>query len=164
MAQNEEYVAAPPQAVWDVLADPNSYGYWVVGSKAIRDADSDWPNPGSRFHHTVGFGPLSVDDHTVSLEAEPGTRLKIRAKARPLGTAHVTLDLVEEGRGTRVKMVEDPADPLTAFVFNPLTHLLVRGRNVESLRRLGELAVKRQARRAAAARLEGRPGKASSVG
>ena len=37
-------------------------------------------------------------------------------------------------------MVEDPADPLTTFVFNPLTHLLVRGRNAESLRRLKELA------------------------
>jgi hypothetical protein len=37
-------------------------------------------------------------------------------------------------------MTEDPADPLTKLVFNPLTHLLVRGRNVESLRRLKELA------------------------
>ena len=42
--------------------------------------------------------------------------------------------------GTDVTMIEDPADPLTAIVFNPLTHLLVRGRNVESLRRLKQLA------------------------
>ena len=37
-------------------------------------------------------------------------------------------------------MREDPGDPLTAFVFQPLTHLLVRGRNVESLERLKGLA------------------------
>lgn len=36
-------------------------------------------------------------------------------------------------------MTEDAADRLTALVFNPLTHLLVRGRNVESLRRLRDL-------------------------
>jgi hypothetical protein len=41
-------------------------------------------------------------------------------------------------------MREDPGDPLTAFVFNPLTHLLVRGRNEESLRRLAELAERRR--------------------
>ena len=28
----------PPTAVWDTLADPDSYGFWVVGSKTIRDA------------------------------------------------------------------------------------------------------------------------------
>ena len=53
----------PPEAVWDVLAEPGSYGYWVVGSKAIRDADPDWPAPGSKFHHTIGFGPFTVADH-----------------------------------------------------------------------------------------------------
>ena len=60
----------PPEAVWDVLADPGEYGYWVVGSKVIRDADPRWPEPGSRFHHTIGFGPFTLDDHTVALETE----------------------------------------------------------------------------------------------
>jgi len=41
-------------------------------------------------------------------------------------------------------MREDEGDVLTAFVFNPITHLLVRGRNEESLRRLSELAVRRR--------------------
>ncbi len=51
--------------------------------------------------------------------------------------------MVAVGKGkTHVTMIEDAADPLTAIVFNPLTHLLVRGRNVESLARLAELAEK----------------------
>ncbi len=31
----------PPEAVWEALADPGDYGYWVVGSKLIRDADPE---------------------------------------------------------------------------------------------------------------------------
>lgn len=42
--------------------------------------------------------------------------------------------------GTRVTMIEDPADTVTAFLFQPLTHLLTRARNVRSLERLAELA------------------------
>ena len=64
----------------------------------------------------------------------------MRARARPLGTAKVRLELEPEDAGTRVRMYEDAGDLLTSLLFNPLTHLLVRGRNEESLCRLAELA------------------------
>jgi len=140
MARNETIINAERQAVWDVLSDGRNYGYWVVGSSEIRSVDPGWPAPGTTFDHKVGWGPLKVADHTRVEEAREPARLKLRAKARPLGTAMVTMELHPHGRGTRVVMVEDAADRLTALVFNPLTHLLVRGRNVESLRRLKELA------------------------
>ena len=38
-----------PEAVWAALADPSGYEYWVVGSKAIRDADPEFPAPGTSF-------------------------------------------------------------------------------------------------------------------
>ena len=158
MARNERFIAASPEQIWRVLADADNYGYWVVGSKEIRDAEPDWPRPGSKFHHTVGFGPFTVRDHTRSIEAEEPRLLKMRAKARPLGTANVTLELHPEGNGTKVVMVEDPGDAVTAFVFNPLTHLLVRGRNVESLDRLAELSERQRpgaASRAAPATTKG---------
>jgi hypothetical protein len=85
-------------------------------------------------------GPITDDDYTLVLESAPPHRLVLRAKARPLGTAKVTMDIQAEGSGSRVTMIEDPADALTKLVFNPLTHLLVRGRNAESLRRLQGLA------------------------
>ncbi len=88
----------------------------------------------------MGIGPFKVNDHTKSERMESPRLLELRAKARPLGTAKVRLELEREGAGTRVRMYEDAADILTAIVFNPLTHLLVRGRNEESLRRLAELA------------------------
>jgi uncharacterized protein YndB with AHSA1/START domain len=142
MASNERFMPVPPEAVWDALADAGGYGYWVVGSSEIRDADPSWPRPGSRFHHTVGVGPLKISDHTESLEARRPSLLRIRAKARPLGTAQVTLTMTPRDGGTRVRMTENP-DGLTAWLtFNPLVQLLAKGRNAESLMRLEELALR----------------------
>lgn len=144
MARNQRLMPVSPERVFSVLADPSSYGHWVVGSDTIRDADAAWPAVGTRFHHRVGFGPVKVDDHTEVVEADPPRRLVLHAKARPLfGTARVELDLERRGGGTLVTMVEDAGDPLTKVVFWGLTHLLVRGRNAESLRRLEELALAR---------------------
>ncbi len=140
VSQNEQVIQAPPTAVFDVLADPRSYAYWVVGSIEIREADPNWPEVGSRFHHTVGMGPLRVKDYSVVEDVRPPWFLQLETKTRPLGNARVKLELEEAGAGTCVTMIEDPADKPTAFIFNPLTHLLMRGRNRRSLERLAELA------------------------
>ena len=140
MAINEIHIDAPPERVFAVLADWRSYGDWVVGSRKIRGADPGFPAAGTRFHHQVGVGPLNLNDHTSVLEVDQPRKLILKAKARPLGTAVVDLEMRREAGGTRVYMREDPGDALSAFVFNPLTHLLVRGRNVESLKRLKRLA------------------------
>ena len=67
----------------------------------------------------------------------------MRAKARPLGTAQVTLTMTPQDGGTRVRMTENP-DGLTAWLsLNPLVQLLLKGRNAESLMRLEELALRR---------------------
>jgi uncharacterized protein YndB with AHSA1/START domain len=133
----------PPTAVWEALADHAAYGYWVVGSKVIRDADATWPAPGTRFHHTIGVGPLKVSDYTESLVADPPRLLRMRAKGRPLGTARITLEMTPRDGGTLVRMTETP-DGLTAILaLNPLVHLLTKARNAESLMRLEELALRR---------------------
>ena len=140
MARTEQLIEAPPEAVFGVLADPRSYAYWVVGSHEIRDADPGWPQVGTKIHHTVALGPLRLKDHTVVEEVEAPRRLKLQAKTRPFGKARVALELEPAHGRTHVTMIEDPADPLTALVFMPLTHLLIRKRNENSLERLAELA------------------------
>jgi uncharacterized protein YndB with AHSA1/START domain len=139
LPRNRCHIAAPPRRVFALLSDPRSYAYWVVGSREIRGADSDWPAVGSAFHHTVGVGPLHVKDHTVVEAVEPPRMLQIKAKARPLGTARVTLELRRRGRGTEVTMTEGPGDMVTAILFNPLTRRLVGHRNEWSLERLRDL-------------------------
>jgi Polyketide cyclase / dehydrase and lipid transport len=140
MARTEAHIAATPQAVFDVLSNPRSYGYWVVGSRKIRSADGDWPKVGTAFDHSVGAGPLVIRDYSYVEEVDAPRYLQLRVKARPFGTARVKMELVKSGAGTDVTMIEDPADRASAFIFNPLTHLAVRIRNGVALRRLEKLA------------------------
>jgi uncharacterized protein YndB with AHSA1/START domain len=133
----------PRRAVWNTLADPGGYGYWVPGSRVIRDAEPDWPAPGSKFHHTMGVGPFEVSDHTEALEARAPDLLRIRAKARPLGTATVTMELLPRNGGTLVRMSETLDGPGRLLNLTPLFWLSTKLRNSESLMRLEELAARR---------------------
>ena len=142
MATNRRFMPVPPQAVWDALADADGYGYWVVGSKAIRDAEPGFPAPGTKFHHTIGFGPLTLRDHTEVIEAVEPKLLWLRAKGRPLGTAKVILRLTPVDGGTSVEIEEDPDGAYSVLRFNPLLQVATRLRNAESLMRLEELALR----------------------
>jgi uncharacterized protein YndB with AHSA1/START domain len=140
MARNEVFISAPPQAVFAVLSDPGSYGHWVVGSSEIRTSDADWPAPGAAFAYTAGVGPLRLRDRTIVIDAEPPVMLKLRVRARPLPNAEVTLYLQPEGDGTRVTMIESPANRFVSLATWPWGHAVVSARNREALQRLKELA------------------------
>lgn len=133
-------VAAPPEAVFAVLADGWNYPSWVVGASRIRGADDDWPAEGSRIHHSVGPWPLLIDDTTSVALARPPRLLVLDARMWPLGRARVRFDLAAHGRGTRITMTE-------LAMRGPLSHLpasvqarLIAPRNRESLDRLSRLA------------------------
>lgn len=123
-----------------MLCDPSSYGYWVVGSDTIRDADDGWPQAGTKIHHRVGVGPFKLNDDTEAKQSDPPRRLVLHARARPFGTARVELQLEPEGTSTRVVMVEEPGDRLSRLLHNPVADRLLHHRNREALRRLAELA------------------------
>ena len=142
MATNRRFMPVPPQAVWDALAEPSNFGYWVVGSREIRDAEPGFPAPGTKLHHTIGFGPLTLQDHTEVLEAEAPKYLRLRAKGRPLGTATVVLRMTPVDGGTAVEIEEDPDGAYALLKFNPLLQVATKVRNAESLMRLEELALR----------------------
>src|SRR5579875_1724912 len=136
MATTSAQTAASPDEFFAVLANAENYGDWVVGSDTIRDVDPTWPKVGSRFHHRVGIGPLKVNDHTEVIDVQAPHRLVMHARARPLGTAKVTMLLAERDGGTHVTMIEVAGDSLSRLALNRLTDPLVHLRNVEALRRL----------------------------
>jgi len=148
MARNSIVIHAPPEDVYAVLSDADSYARWVVGSKEIRGTDRDWPRPGGRFHHTVGAGPARIEDDSEVTRAEPGRRLELEVRFRPAGTAHVTIELEPEAgaRATALTMTEVPTGgpPLRVWrlALDAVTHL----RNTESLRRLRRIVEARSAR------------------
>jgi uncharacterized protein YndB with AHSA1/START domain len=134
-------IDASPEDVFEVLADADSYGEWVVGSDTIRDADAGFPAQGTRFHHRVGVGPIKTHDHTEVLDVNRPYLLELRANARPFGTALVKLLLTPRRPDrTHVTMIETAGDPISRLLFNPLTAPLIGLRNMESLRRLRRMA------------------------
>ena len=145
MARNVATFSVPVDQVFAVLSDPETYAYWVVGSDRVRDADATWPAVGAKLHHRVGVGPFKLNDNTEVLEVTAPVHLVLQARARPFGTARVALDLIDLGTSTQVTMVEAAGDRLSRLLFNPVTDILLRRRNDEALRRLGELARKRAA-------------------
>ncbi|MDQ6745087.1 MAG: SRPBCC family protein [Actinomycetota bacterium] len=140
MATNEIFIEAPPEQVFELLSDPRSYGEWVVGAHSIRTADGEWPAPGSAFDHRVGVGPLTLNDHTSVISSRWPATIELLARASPLPPARVTLRLHRKGQGTRLTMVEAPANRLLSLMLGPVGHWMLWLRNVESLRRLKLLA------------------------
>lgn len=133
---NQRTIHAPPERVWEVLSDGWLYPLWVVGASRMRGVDPDWPQVGSRIHHSVGVWPGLIDDSTEVLDAEPGHRIRLRAKGWPMGEAEVTLELTPAADGTLVRIHEQPAKGPGVLVPGPLIDPVLRWRNTETLRRL----------------------------
>ena len=143
MAVNEIEVAAPAQAVWDVLADPQAYAAWVVGTKEIRDSDDGFPAAGTRLYHTVGAGPLSLSDSTQVAESEPPRRLVLDARLGPLGEARVVIELHEHEAGTTTVALAEEGTRGPNRVLATAGDVILGARNGWSLEKLKDLVERR---------------------
>ncbi len=132
---------APPEAVFAVLSDGRRYADWVVGAKKIRDVDASWPAPGAKFHHMVGVGPLTIKDSSAPEAIVSPRSMTLNVRARPAGIARVHITLEPDGEGgTDITMDEYPIAGIARVTDNPIQRTLLRGRNLEALRRLKNLA------------------------
>lgn len=145
------HVDAPVDAVASVLADPRTYDGIVVGSRKVRWFDPRWPLAGTAFHHTVGFGPMTIRDKSTVVRNELPDEIELAAGARPLGVLQVVFRLAAEGAGTLVEMEEGPRSGPLKLVWNPVLSQLTARRNDVALRRLDDLACARATVRAQAA-------------
>ncbi|MFF5071373.1 SRPBCC family protein [Micromonospora olivasterospora] len=145
----EKVIEAPPQQVFDVLADGWTYSDWVVGTTHMRGVDNAWPAVGSQLHHRAGPWPFSIQDASTVLASEPPHRLVLRAGLWPAGEAIVafTLEPVDGAAATRVRMAEDFAAGPLRLADNKLGHLVLRQRNKETLCRLADIATRQKAAR-----------------
>jgi len=146
MSVNVRRMACTPEQVFSVLADPWVYPTWVVGASRLRAADSRYPTPGSRLHHSIGVWPLVLNDETRVDEWDPPRRMVLEAKTRPFGSERVILDVKPRGGGCVVRMEEFPMSGPVALIPAPIADAILRVRNHESLRRLEWVARGRAAR------------------
>lgn len=147
MATNHILCEATPEAVFAVLSDPRRYGYFVVGTRTIRRFDPRWPDPASRFHHSLGLVVTLVRDITEVTELVADRHLVMLAKMRPWAVNEVTFELTPREGSTRIEMHETPIAGLGATPgLSLVADRLLWARNVVALRRLRRL-VEQQARR-----------------
>jgi uncharacterized protein YndB with AHSA1/START domain len=140
-------VDAPRVVVFRTIADPTTYPDWLVGARAIRSVDADWPGEGSAFRHVIGFPPLFIPGSTTSKGVERDRSLELRAGMGPLGAAFVRFDLSDTASGgTRIEVAErfvaGPAQ-WSARLAGPVISALVWGRNAVSLDALADVLGRR---------------------
>jgi|SRR4051812_754454 hypothetical protein len=141
MAVTERVLNASAADIYAVLADGWTYSDWVVGTAHVRAVDDTWPAPGSHLHHKVGPWPLSIRDKSTVLECEPGRMMLTKVRLWPLGEGHVRITLTPVGSTrTRVRLDEGFTGGPLSWVQNKLNDMVLHRRNVESLRRLEDLA------------------------
>lgn len=151
MATNVIQCAAPPDVIYRVLCAPLNYQYFVVGTRAIRRFDANWPEPGSTFDHSLGFLVTVIRDHTRSLAVEDGRSITMRTYMRPLAVNDVVFEVDPDGGGTRLTLTETAVEgPAARPPLHQAAEVLFWLRNVWVCRRLRRL-VERQAARERAA-------------
>ncbi|GAA4902220.1 hypothetical protein LX16_0283 [Stackebrandtia albiflava] len=143
MSRNTTVIGTGTDRVFAVLADGWTYGDWMVGVAHVCHVDRHWPHPGSRMRVLTGQWPLLKTRWLEVVRCQARHLLAIRAHW-PLGRLHTEFRLLaREGRGTRVVLTEHPErQPLrgTRAVVNDL---LLHRRHNESLRRLADIATRR---------------------
>lgn len=143
MSRTEYVINTTPDRVFAILADGWTYSDWVVGTAHIREVDRDYPAPGTAVHHNAGPWPMSLRDSSLVLDCEPNRLLLLRAGLWPLGEATVRFRLTPIGdTATRVTMEEEFAEGPLHWIRTRADDLVLHWRNKESLRRLGDLAVR----------------------
>jgi uncharacterized protein YndB with AHSA1/START domain len=141
MAPVETRFDATPERTFEVLSQPRRYGFWVAGAREVHDHDPRWPQRGSEFRHTQGVWPLLITDTTSVVMCEPPRMLELEVRVRPLLVARVSLELIPDGDGTRVRMDERPIGGVLELPLKlPPWPQVLQARNKESLRRLRRLA------------------------
>ncbi|KJK39206.1 polyketide cyclase [Streptomyces variegatus] len=139
MAVRHHLIRVGPGAVWDVLADGHRYAEWVVGTSASHPVRGQWPRTGSAIRYQVRLGPVRLDNETVVRACEEGARLELEAKAGPLGTARIAIELRPWGEHCLVIVDEHPLRGAGGRLHNAGFEALIQLRHRAMLARLARL-------------------------
>ena len=138
-------IAASVEDVARVLRDPTTYPDWLVGAQTIRSIDENWPAIGSKFHHRIGVGPLTVPGSTSVLKNGPD-QLELGAGIGPFGEARVRFTWESVHGATRLTLEEEPRRGIARHAWKLLRSLVnlgLWGRNEASLASLRDAVIDR---------------------
>ncbi|MFD3625320.1 SRPBCC family protein [Streptomyces sp. DSM 116494] len=139
MAVRHRLVKASPRSVWAVLEDGTRYADWVVGTSSSEPVRGHWPQLGSAIAYEIRLGPVSLCNETVVRRCVPGEVLELEAKAGPLGTARIAIEVHTWGDHTLVKVDEHPLRGAGGRVHNAAVEALIQIRHRAMLARLAAI-------------------------
>ncbi|MFF1879576.1 SRPBCC family protein [Leifsonia sp. NPDC058230] len=165
MSVNLRRVACTPEQIFVVLADPWVYPTWVVGASRMRAADTGWPEPGTKLHHSIGVWPFVLNDETRVDTWDAPHRVVLEAKTRPVGRERVIIEVEPQGHGCLVRIEEYVLSGPLLLIPQRLLDVVFHIRNAETLRRLAHVAKGRaaEARAAMGRAVEGRAAEGRAV-
>ncbi|MBJ6647801.1 SRPBCC family protein [Streptomyces griseoincarnatus] len=139
MAVRHRLIRTDPRTVWSVLEDGTRYADWVVGTSESKPVRGHWPQLGSAIRYEVPVGPLKLHNETVVRRCIPGEVLELEAKAGPLGTARIAIEVQPWGDWCLVKVDEHPLRGAGGFLHNVAVEALIQFRHRAMLARLAHL-------------------------
>lgn len=150
----DAFISAPPEAVWDVIADLEHQAAWMVDVRTLDIVSEQKHGAGAVLHVTSElFGMPLVKDVMHITAWEPPRRMDVAHRGQFSGSGSFLLEPAENAageRGTLFTWIEDfrpPLGPLGeggfAVVVRP--HLLrVFARSMANVKRLAEGSVQRR--------------------
>ena len=139
----EEFIVAPPEQVWAVLADPARTPEWMTGVVEHSIPDGQEPGPGAAFAMSIEEGRRLAHYEGRIVTHEPARHLVVEVWGGSFGDMVMTVSytLSPEGAGTRLayRANSRPRGLLRLFapVFRLLGGLQVK-RFLRNLRRIVE--------------------------
>ncbi|MBI2724373.1 MAG: SRPBCC family protein [Chloroflexi bacterium] len=137
------FIAAPPQAVWDVLANLEGQAAWMVDVRRLDVVTAEKRGSGAVLHVTSElFGLPLVKDVMAITAWEPPRRMDVEHRGQFHGSGQFLLDPVQNG--TIFTWIEDFRPPLgrlgeAAFGLVVRPHLMrVFARSMANVARLAE--------------------------
>lgn len=140
MAIRHVLINRPPEDVWRVLSDGRRYAEWVVGTYRTEESKGTWPELDSAIVYTVKLGPLLLRNETRVRICEPPVRLELEAKAGPLGTARIAIEIRRWGQDASVVVLDEhPLSGPGARWHNVATEAFLQVRHRKLLDRLARV-------------------------
>lgn len=132
----EQAIAAPPDVVWEDIADIASHAEWMADAESITFLTDAQTGAGTRMEVLTKVGPFSLTDVMEFTSWEPPERMAVRHQG--LVTGEGAFSLHESGDGTQFVWDEELrfpwwlGGPITAFFAAPVLRAIWRA----NLRRL----------------------------
>ncbi|MFS8198042.1 SRPBCC family protein [Streptomyces sp. CWNU-52B] len=139
MAARHRLIKRSPREVWAVLADGTRFADWVVGTASSYPVRGRWPQVHSAIGYEVRVGFLKLTNETVVRACDEERELELEAKAGPLGTARIAVELRPWGDHTLVIIDEHPLQGVGGLLHNVAVEGVIQLRHRAMLKRLAEV-------------------------